>query len=103
MSNFKIGNIVVLTAGSMRMVVEKIDGEKISTVWCNEGIIGRDKFVAITLKKWEHREEDKTRIARNSSRNNERNDYRETKREDRQKVKTGWDGKPREKKFFRKN
>ena len=41
MPEFKIGDIVVLTAGSMRMAVEGIKKDKVSTVWCNEGSIVR--------------------------------------------------------------
>jgi hypothetical protein len=99
-----MGDIVVLTAGSMRMAVETIDQEKISTVWCNEGVIGRDTFSSVLLKKWEYREEDKTRSPRtNSSRGYEKKDTRETARSEKPKGKTGWDGKAREKKFFRKD
>ena len=39
MSELKIGDIVVLTAGSMRMAVESINKQKVSTVWCNEGVM----------------------------------------------------------------
>ena len=42
MSDYKIGEIVALTAGSMRMAVESVDGDTVSTVWCHEGQIGRD-------------------------------------------------------------
>jgi hypothetical protein len=98
-SEFKMGDIVVLTAGSMRMAVEMIEKDKVSTVWCNEGIIGRDTFASALLKKWEYREEDKTR----SSRGFDKRDARDSSRTEKPKGKTGWDGKPREKKFFRKD
>lgn len=104
MSEFKMGDIVVLTAGSMRMAVETIDKDKISTVWCNEGVIGRDTFSPELLKKWEYREEDKARPPRmNASRGYEKKESRDSGRPEKPKGKTGWDGKPREKKFFRKD
>jgi hypothetical protein len=99
-----MGDIVVLTAGSMRMAVELIDKEKVSTVWCNEGVIGRDTFSPVLLKKWEYREEDKARSSRtNASRGYDKKDSRESVRPEKSKGKTGWDGKAREKKFFRKD
>jgi hypothetical protein len=89
MSVFKIGDVVALTAGSMRMAVEAIDGDNVSTVWCHEGLIGRDTFAAVLLKKWENREG-------GGDRGGKRFD-------DKPKGKPGWDGKPREKKYFRKD
>ena len=56
-SKFEIGDLVVLKSGSMRMGVEAVDGDNISTVWCNEGVIGRDTFNIVLLNKWEHRED----------------------------------------------
>ena len=104
MSAFKTGDLVTLTAGSMRMAVEAVGKDKVSTVWCNEGIIGRDTFDPILLKKWEYREEDKSKSVRaNGSRGYDKKDSRESSRNDKTKGKTGWDGKPREKKFFRKD
>jgi hypothetical protein len=106
MENYEIGDLVVLTAGSMRMAVEGLDGETVACVWCHEGKIGRDRFNAKLLKKWEFREEDKG--ARGDGPRGPRGD-REGRRprgeggEDRpHRGKPGWDGKPREKKFFRK-
>ena len=104
MSEFKVGDIVVLTAGSMRMAVESVDKEKIATGWCNEGVIGRDLFPSTLLKKWEFREEDKSRGPRaNFARGNDKYDSKESPRSEKPRAKTGWDGKPREKKFFRKD
>ncbi len=103
----EIGDLVVLTSGSMRMVVEGVDGEQVACVWCHEGAIGRDAFDARLLKKWEHREEE--RPARSDARpfRGEREGggkpYRAPDREERPRGKPGWDGKPREKKFFRKD
>lgn len=116
MSSYEIGDLVVLTAGSMRMAVEKIEGEGVACVWCHEGRIGRDVFDARLLKKWEHREEDRApRPPRSFDRDGgnrfppkgdrmggDRGD-RGGDRDDRPRGKPGWDGKPREKKFFRKD
>lgn len=100
MSIYKVGDVVALTAGSMRMAVESIDGEMISTVWCNEGQIGRDTFNAVLLKKWENREGGD----RGGSRPYKGDRDGGGKRfDDKPKGKPGWDGKPREKKFFRKD
>jgi hypothetical protein len=108
MYKLEIGDLVVLTSGSMRMVVEIADGEKVACVWCHEGAIGRDAFDARLLKKWEHREED--RLARAEGGKPFRGDrdggakpYRAPERDERPRGKPGWDGKPREKKFFRKD
>ena len=104
MSEFKIGDIVALTAGSMRMAVEAADKDKVSTVWCNEGVIGRDSFNPILLKKWEYREDDKTKSPRsNVARSYDKKESRDFTKNDKPKGKTGWDGKAREKKFFRKD
>ena len=120
MPDFKVGDMVVLIAGSMRMAVESVKGNKVSTVWCNEGIIGRDVFPTEVLKKWEYREEENSFHKRGLSRPGDRledktldrprkhrvgkrgNDRSEGKDELKVRGKMGWDGKPREKKFFRK-
>ncbi len=102
-----MGDLAVLTAGSMRMAVESVDGDMVACVWCNEGKIGRDVFHAKLLKKWEHREDD--RGARGGSkpyrgdRDGGGKSYRGGERDDKPKGKPGWDGKPREKKYFRKD
>lgn len=113
-----MGDLVVLTAGSMRMAVEAVDGDQIACVWCHEGEIGRDVFNNVLLKKWEQREDsrggagggrpykgdrdgggrkfdDRGRGGRDGG---GRGGY-----DDKPKGKPGWDGKPREKKFFRKD
>ncbi|MEL6475774.1 MAG: hypothetical protein AAFR17_00490 [Pseudomonadota bacterium] len=61
MAKFYIGDLVVLKSGSMRMCVEGIDeaAETVSTVWCNEGVIGRDTFATALLNKWEHRDDNR--------------------------------------------
>lgn len=111
MSDFVLGDIVVLTAGSMRMAVESVDGEMVSTVWCNEGQIGRDTFNARLLKKWEMREESGARggAAGGKPFRGDRDsgprkfDDKPRSFDDKPRGKTGWDGKPRENKFFRKD
>ena len=58
MSKFHIGDLVVLKSGSMRMCVEDVgEDDTVHTVWCNEGVIGRDTFNPALLNKWEHRED----------------------------------------------
>ena len=134
-ANFSIGDLVVLKSGSMRMCVETIDGDRISTVWCNEGVIGRDTFEVVLLNKWEHREDSNRGGDRGGHRGGDRGDRhggggkpyggdrdgggkrygggdrdrgghgggRDRDNDDRPPRKTGWDGKPRDKKFYRKD
>lgn len=104
MAVYKIGDIVVLTAGSMRMAVEKMDDDQISTVWCNEGKIGRDSFNPALLKRWEGRDDGGRPGGKSfgGSRDGGSKPYGGG-RDDKPKGKPGWDGKPREKKFFRKD
>jgi len=119
-AKFNIGDLVVLKSGSMRMCVESADDEAISTVWCNEGVIGRDRFDPALLNKWEHREDDggRPRAPRGDrdgggrkppyrgdrdDRGPDRGGDKGAKGGDDRPRKTGWDGKPREKKYFRKN
>ena len=152
MSDYKIGDLVVLVSGSMRMGVEAVDGDNIACVWCNEGEIGRDNFDTRLVKKWEFREDHGSRARGGDDRGGDRGGNRPYRgdregggkpyggdrggprgggdrdgsgyksnrdRDDREgggykgnrdrddrdkpKCKTGWDGKPREKKFFRKD
>jgi uncharacterized protein YodC (DUF2158 family) len=118
MEKFEVGDLVVLTAGSMRMAVEAVDGDQVACVWCHEGEIGRDAFNAKLLKKWEVREDDRpaksdsaARSARPAGKSyrGEREGggkpYRadRTERDEKPRGKPGWDGKPREKKYFRKD
>jgi hypothetical protein len=113
MEHLQLGDLVVLTAGSMRMAVEAVDGDQVACVWCHEGKIGRDSFNAKLLKKWEHREDDH-RPARAEGAAKPYRGEREGgakpyaprsagDRDDKPRGKPGWDGKPREKKFFRKD
>ena len=101
MADFAIGDIVVLTAGSMRMGVEAVDGDAVSCVWCHEGQIGRDTFNAVLLKKWEFREDDRGAGKGKPYRGDR--DGGGARTDDKPRGKPGWDGKPREKKFFRKD
>ena len=101
---FKLGEIVSLKSGSMKMVVELIEGDRISTVWCNGGLILRDKFSNILLKKWDRPDEeyDKSKDKKFSQAGKEKKGFNSRNRSDKERVRTGWDGKAREKKFFRK-
>ena len=133
MAQFQIGDLVVLKSGSMRMCVEGTEGEMVSTVWCNEGVIGRDSFNVALLNKWEHREDSGPRGGqgggprgggdRGGHRGGGGKPYggdrdgggkpyrgggndrggRDRDGDDRPPRKTGWDGKPRDKKFYRKD
>ena len=112
MSDFSVGDVVVLTAGSPRMNVEAINGTTISTVWCHEGQIGRDSFDAKILKKWEMREDSAPRGGDRGfgggkpfrgDRDSGPRKFDDKPRDDKPRGKTGWDGKPRENKFFRKD
>ena len=131
MAIFSIGDLVVLKSGSMRMVVEGVENDVVATVWCNEGVIGRDNFSVALLNKWEHREDSGHRGpprggdrdgggykgrgggdrdggggGYRGKRDDDRGGYkgnRDRDGDDRPPRKTGWDGKPREKKYFRKD
>ncbi len=101
MLELKIGDLVVLTAGSMRMAVEGVEGDVISCLWCHEGVIGRDSFNKIMLKKFEHREDAGGGRGKPPFRGDR--DSGPKRFDDKPKGKPGWDGKPREKKYFRKD
>ncbi|MFQ5624164.1 MAG: hypothetical protein ACE5FS_12320 [Paracoccaceae bacterium] len=109
MSVYEVGDLVVLTAGSMRMAVEAVEGDSVSVVWCHEGRIGRDSFNPKLLKKWEFREDDRGGDRRSGSGKPYRGERDGGGRphkaggDDRPRGKPGWDGKPREKKYFRKD
>ena len=127
MSKFEIGELVVLVSGSMRMGVEGVDGDQVACVWCHEGEIGRDNFDVRLLKKWEFREDHGDRGGHRGRGGDDRDDARrgggkpyrgdrdgggkphrggdrggDRDHSDKPRGKTGWDGKPREKKYFRK-
>ncbi len=116
MTDFKTGDMVVLISGSMRMAVEAVDGDDVKVVWCHEGRVGRDVFNASLLNKWEVREDKGGFGGRGGDRAGKPYGDRGGDRggkpwqnrddrggDDRPPRKTGWDGKPREKKFFRKD
>ncbi|MEM8790598.1 MAG: hypothetical protein AAGE80_03190 [Pseudomonadota bacterium] len=122
MAKFYVGDLVVLKSGSMRMCVEDTDeaADTISTVWCNEGVIGRDTFATALLNKWEFREDSRgggkhhggdrggrgghDRGGRGGDRGGDRGwdkggddggwGHDKPRRQ-------GWDGKPRDKKYYR--
>ena len=112
---YEVGDLVVLISGSMRMAVEAVDGDNVACVWCNEGEIGRDNFNAKLLKKWEVREDDRGPRGRDRDDRGGGRPHRGDRddrggrgdRDDRDggkpRGKTGWDGKPRDKKYFRKD
>lgn len=137
MASYSIGDLVVLKSGSMRMVVEAVDGDQVACLWCHEGEIGRDNFDARLLNVWEvredHRRDDRGpprgkpgggkpyggdrdgggksyggkpkpagRGDRGGDRGGDGGGDRGGDRDDRPK-RTGFDGKPREKKYFRAN
>jgi uncharacterized protein YodC (DUF2158 family) len=64
MAAFTPGDVVVLKSGSMRMLVEGVDGERVSVVWANDGGIGRETLPAFALNKWEDRGPREDRPAR---------------------------------------
>ena len=124
MAKFNIGDLVVLKSGSMRMCVEECTEDSISTVWCNEGVVGRDTFNPALINKWEYREDSRPSGDRGADRphggggrsfggdrDGGKPPYRggggDRKPPDRGSDgpprKTGMDGKPREKKYFRKD
>lgn len=109
MEQLEIGDLVVLTCGSMRMAVEAVEEGRVACVWCHEGEIGRDSFDPRLLKKWEHREDDgraprSDSGPRNFAPRGDRPGGKPPRPVDREpRGKPGWDGKPREKKFFRKD
>ncbi|MEM8753431.1 MAG: hypothetical protein AAGF90_10690 [Pseudomonadota bacterium] len=120
MTAYAAGDLVVLISGSMRMAVERVEDDVVHCVWCNEGVIGRDRFSTKLLKKWEMREDgghrgrgdDDRRPGSGKPYRGDRDGGGKPHRGgrddrdgggDRPRGKTGWDGKPREKKYFRKD
>ncbi|MCP5088285.1 MAG: hypothetical protein GY952_15955 [Rhodobacteraceae bacterium] len=104
MATLKTGDLATLISGSPRMAVETVDGDQVSLVWCNEGMIHRDTFTSALLKKWEVREGDDDRGRRPYKGDREGGGKRfDGPRDGGPKGKTGWHGKPREKTHFRKD
>jgi hypothetical protein len=118
--------MVVLISGSMRMAVESLEDETVNVVWCHEGRIGRDTFHEKLLNKWETREYDRDRggdrggYKPRDDRGGDRGGYkgrddrggggdrggykpRDDRGGDDRGGKTGWDGRPRDKKYFRRD
>ena len=111
MATLKAGDLAALISGSPRMAVETVEDDNVSLVWCNEGVIYRDTFDKILLKRWEVREGGNDRGGDRGGRGGERGGDRGGRGSfgggdrggDRKGGKTGWDGKPREKSHFRKD
>lgn len=106
MATLKAGDLAALISGSPRMAVESVEGDNVSLVWCNEGVIHRDIFDKILLKRWEVREGGNDRGGRGSyggDRSGDRGGRGGFGGSERKTGKTGWDGKPREKSHFRKD
>jgi hypothetical protein len=55
LAEFQPGDVVVLKSGSMRMLVERVDGDSAAVIWANDGGIGRDTLPLFALKAWEDR------------------------------------------------
>lgn len=114
MATLKQGEIATLISGSPRMAVESVNEDQISVVWCNEGVVHRDTFSEVLLKKWEAREDDRGGRPQGKGGRDDRggrggrDDRGGPRGGDRggdrgDKGKTGWHGKPREKSHFRKD
>lgn len=103
MVDYAVGDLVVLTAGSMRMAIETVEGDTVSCLWCHEGKIGRDTFNKTLVKKWEHREDDRGGRPKPFRGDRDRDGGGGKHFDDKPRGKPGWDGKPREKKYFRKD
>lgn len=117
MDTLKQGDMVVLKSGSMKMLVEAVDGENVAVIWAHEGEIGRDSVPNFVLKKWEDRGPDGGRSRHDDDRGGRSGGGRpqggdrdggrpyrgRDDRDDKPRGKPGWDGKPREKKYFRKD
>ena len=115
MADFEPGDLVVLKSGSMRMLVESIDGDAVSVLWANDGGIGRDTVPAFALNKWEYREprEPRPEGERKPRQEGGGKPYGGERKgggkpygakDDRPpKPKAGMDGKPRQKTYYRKD
>lgn len=111
MADFTPGDVVVLKSGSMRMLVETIDGDSVGVLWANEGAIGRDTLPAFALNKWEDRPPRPRDDDRGGGkpwggdRKGGGKPYggKEGGGDRPYKPKTGMDGKPRQKTHFRKD
>jgi uncharacterized protein YodC (DUF2158 family) len=133
-TEFTPGDVVVLKSGSMRMLVERVEGDSVSVVWANDGGIGRDTLPVFALNKWEDRgdrpaprpraprsdeggdrpyrpraprgEDGDERPARSYGEKKAYGDkkpYGEKKSFGDKPPRTGMDGKPKQKTFYRKD
>ncbi len=118
MAEFAPGDVVVLKSGSMRMLVERIEGDTVSVVWANDGGIGRETLPAFALNKWEDRGPREDRPARPPRRDEgdrpprafgdkkpygDKKPFGPGKPAGDRPPRTGMDGKPKQKTFYRKN
>lgn len=123
MADFTQGDLVVLKSGSMRMVVEGVEGEQVRVLWANEGQIGRQTVPAFALNRWEDRGPSERggfgdRGAPRGKPHGDKGPGKPYERRDREergerregddrprspRPKTGMDGKPRQKTYYRKD
>ena len=128
MADFTPGDVVVLKSGSMRMLVESIEGDAVRVVWANDGGIGRETLPAFALNKWEDRgpREDRPAPRPRPRRDDDEGDrparkpygekkaygdkphadkkpYGDRKPAGDRPPRTGMDGKPKQKTFYRKD
>lgn len=96
-AEFSPGDVVVLKSGSMRMLVERVEGDEVAVVWANEGAIGRDRLPVFALNKWEDRP------PRDEGRGPPRGRPPGKGGAKPDRPKTGMDGKPRQKTYYRKD
>jgi uncharacterized protein YodC (DUF2158 family) len=112
-TEFTPGDVVVLKSGSMRMLVERVEGDSVAVVWANDGGIGRETLPVFALNKWEDRGPSADRPPRGAPRGDgpprgdrkpygDKKPYGEKKGGDRP-PRTGMDGKPKPKNFYRKD
>ena len=105
MTEFTPGDVVVLKSGSMRMLVERVEGDTVSVVWANDGGIGRETLPVFALNKWEDRGPSADRPPRGGPRGDgppRGKSFGDKKGADRPQ-RTGMDGKPKPKNYYRKD
>ena len=115
MAEFEPGDVVVLKSGSMRMLVESVEGDSVKVLWANEGAIGREVLPLFALNKWEDRGPRDDRGGPQRGRpggfaGGDRPRFSGPRDGDGggkpfkpRPPKVGMDGKPKSKKFFRKD
>lgn len=113
MTEFSPGDVVVLKSGSMRMLVERVDGDGVAVVWANDGGIGRDTLPAFALNRWEDRgpprDDRPARPPRAPRGDGDSKPYGDKRGAGPRKpsgdrpARTGMDGRPKAKTFYRKD